>query len=130
MTVASRTPTATLVYNAVPPSLNTTGTRGSHWKAHRAKKQWQETLGWLLIASELPCGLESVEASAILRFPVQRRRDEGNFRWLLEKALGDALVDTQHIADDTPDRYRFFGVEFDQETGPAQTTITIVGRRP
>lgn len=119
--------TVELVYRDTPPSLNGMGLRGSHWKVTAAKKQWQQTLGLLLIESRLPRALTSVEASAVLRFPTRRRRDEGNFRWLLEKALGDALV-PHWIPDDTPDRYRFFGVEFDPETGPALTGVTVIGR--
>lgn len=119
--------TVTLTHAETPPSLNTMGMRGSYWKSQSAKKRWQLTLGMLLIESRLPRALECVEASAVLRFPARRQRDEGNFRWLLEKALGDSLVPLW-IANDTPDRYRFFGVEFDPEPGPALTTITVIGR--
>jgi hypothetical protein len=119
--------TATLTHRATPPSLNQMGLRGSHWKVNAAKKQWQLTLGLLLLKAELPRKLDRVEASAVLRFPTRRRRDEGNFRWLLEKALGDSLV-PRWLPDDTPDRYRFFGIEFDPECGTPLTTLTVIGR--
>jgi hypothetical protein len=117
---------ATLTHGATPPSLNQIGTRGSRWAVHRAKKQWQHTLEMLLLEAGLPA-LETVEASAVLRFPTRRRRDAGNHSWLLEKALGDALV-PRWLPDDTADRFRFFGVEFDDEQGTPLTIVTIIGR--
>lgn len=127
MSAAGR-PTVTLAYQDVPPSLNRLGTRGSHWEVGKAKRRWQEILEGLLLGSGLPRGLTSVEASALLRFPVVRRRDSGNFSWLIEKALGDSLVRGGWLADDTADEFRFFGVEFDSELGPARTVITVIGR--
>ena len=108
-----------------PPSLNRMGSRG-HWRTvHGKKKAWQNDLGMLLLAAGLPKGLRRVEASAILRFRQQRRRDEGNFRAILEKALGDALVSGGWLTDDTPEHYSFGGLEFDQQRGPARTLVTI-----
>lgn len=117
----------TLAYEAIPPSLNTIGTRGSHWVVARHKKRWQGAYEALLLSSTLPRGLERVEATASLRFPVRRRRDEGNYRWLIEKALGDALVNGGWLQDDTSAEFRFGRVEFEEETGPARTTIRIEG---
>ena len=121
------THTVELVYADVPPSLNRVGTRGSHWAVTSAKARWHSIFAVLLVEARLPRHLDVVEASAVLRFPTRRRRDEGNFRWLIEKALGDALV-PRWLPDDTPDRYRFFGVEFDPERGPRRTTLTVIGR--
>jgi hypothetical protein len=66
-----------------------------------------------------------VTVKAKMRFPDKRRRDEGNFRMVIEKALGDALVGGGYISDDTPDKYRFLGVEFDEEKGPKEMTLTL-----
>lgn len=76
-----------------------------------------------LLEQRVPKGAERVEATACLRFPVLRRRDEGNFRVVLEKALGDALQLHGVIADDTPDQFRFGKITFDEEKG---TPLTIV----
>lgn len=70
-------------------------------------------------------GYYRVRASAVLRFPKRRRRDEGNFRAPLEKALGDALQHRGIIADDTPDHFTFGELTFDPEPGPSRTTITM-----
>lgn len=115
----------TLHLDRTPPSLNQLGQRG-HWRAtHAAKKKLQEDLGWALICEGVPLGQEKVEASAVLRFPVHRPRDEGNFRASLEKALGDALTERGVIEDDTPDRYRFRSVSFEPERGPARTIVRL-----
>lgn len=63
--------------------------------------------------------------TASLRFPVKRRRDEGNFRALIEKALGDALQNGGWIPDDTPELYRFGELKFDDKTGPPQTSLLL-----
>jgi len=97
---------------ATPPSLNVIAGRGSRFEFASAKRRWQSDLGVLLMAEAVPRGLERVEASAVLSFPTRRRRDEGNYRTLLEKALGDALVEGGWLPDDTPDRFRFGRVRF------------------
>lgn len=111
-------------YGDVPPSLNRMATRGSRWAVTSAKRRWQAILADLLTydagTPSLPYG--RIVASAELAFPVSRRRDSGNFAWLLEKALGDALV-PQWIADDTAERFAFSGVSF--TGGAAQTTVTL-----
>lgn len=116
---------ATLDVSDTPPSLNAVGLY-QHWRqVHRAKQRWQNDLGMLLLAESVPKELAVVRAHAVLRFPQRRRRDEGNFRALLEKALGDALVGGGWLADDTPERYRFGAVKFDSERGPRRTLVTI-----
>lgn len=117
----------TLTLHQTPPSLNVVGLH-SHWRVgHKAKQRLQDDLHWLLVASKLSKGLSRVEASARLTFPTRRRRDEGNWRSLIEKALGDALVAGGWLSDDTPDRYRFGACLIDTTPGPARTVISVVG---
>lgn len=111
-----------LIYGDTPPSLNQVGSRGAPWAYRAAKKRWQATISGLLLESGLPHGLEHVHATAILLFPVDRKRDEGNYRWLLEKALGDALQPTW-LDDDTPERFTFGAVTFGH--GPACTRLRL-----
>jgi len=113
-----------LVYNDVPPSLNRLGTRGSRWTVTRQKTRWQDIFEQLLMASGLLRDQEQIRATAQIRLPVRRRRDEGNYRWLLEKALGDALVNGRWLPDDTPEYFTFGEVTF-EEPGPARTTVTL-----
>jgi hypothetical protein len=106
-----------------PPSFNAVGYR-SHWAVgQRHKLQWQEWLSIALMEQQIPRGLERVTATATIRFKQRRRRDEGNFRVILEKALGDALVSGKWIADDTPDLYRFGSVDL---VAPVDRPETIV----
>jgi hypothetical protein len=91
----------------VPPSLNAVGFH-SHWTVGRkAKQDWEQWLSIALMEQRVPKGLKRVEATATLRFKQKRRRDEGNHRTLLEKALGDVLQGRGYLEDDTPDFYRF-----------------------
>ena len=108
----------TIYYDDVPPSLNERG----HWAAYqRHKKRWDKIFTDLLVAEVLP-ELARVEATAKLWFPIARRRDEGNFRWLLEKSLGDALQ-VRWLADDTPEFYSCGRIEF--ERGPKRTEVVL-----
>ena len=76
-----------------------------------------------LMEQMVPRGLASVKATATIRFKQRRRRDEGNFRVILEKALGDALVEGGWLSDDTADLYGFGAVEL---FAPVQKPETIV----
>jgi hypothetical protein len=101
-----------------PPSLNAVAGRSNRWAFSRPKKQWQRDLAVALMAIGVPRNLHRVEASAVLSFTTARRRDEGNFRVILEKALGDALVEGGWLEDDTPDHFRFGAVDFAQADAP------------
>lgn len=108
-----------------PPSLNKIGSRGSHWATTKAKKEWEGHLMIGLLHAKVPKRLDSVRATAVLTFKSNRRRDEGNYRWLLEKALGDVLQKGGWLEDDTPDHYTFGSLTFSEETGEAMTVVTI-----
>jgi len=122
---------AILQVPATPPSYNTTAQ--AHWTKHRkAKRTWQEWLTIALMEKRVPQGVLRVEARAELHFKSRRRRDEGNFRVILEKALGDALVgdpkawpEGRWLPDDTPDRYTFGAVELVAPVSTTQTLITL-----
>lgn len=116
----------TIVLPSTPRSINALGTRGS-WKArHYGKKALQRELESYLMVHGVPRGCVSAVASAELRFPTKRRRDEGNYREPLEKALGDALVNGGWLPDDTPEHYRFERLEFVDEPGAAYTRISLM----
>ena len=103
-----------VTYPDTPPSFNAVGHSGNRWKWTRAKKQWQETMETLLLAGAVPRGLRRVEARVELAFPTKRRRDVVNYRTLLEKCIGDALVNGRWLSDDTPEFFHFAGVTFVQ----------------
>lgn len=112
-----------VAYPDTPPSFNVVGHSGSRWSWTRAKKQWQQTMETLLLAGAVPRGLSRVEASVELSFPDARRRDVVNYRTLLEKCLGDALVNGRWLEDDTPKFFHFAGVTFVK--GAKRTKIVL-----
>jgi hypothetical protein len=114
----------TLELPGTPPSYNVTA--HAHWqKVRRHKQQWQRDLEIALMAARVPRGLDSVLASGRLEFEQNRRRDEGNFRVILEKALGDALTNGGWLADDTAEQYSFGKVELIAPAPRARTLVTL-----
>lgn len=94
-----------------PPSFNQIGYR-SHWAVGRNEKlKWQGWIALALMEREVPRRLKRVDVKATIRFKQKRRRDSGNFRVVLDKACGDALVEGGWLADDTSDLYDFGRVE-------------------
>lgn len=117
--------TVVLFYDDVPPSLNRLS--GHHYKGKYAgaKQRWEGILAMMFMVGKVPRKLSRVEVTAELTFPDKRTRDEGNFRMMLEKALGDALKKGGWLPDDGADMYSFGGVTFNPERGPKKTTLTV-----
>jgi hypothetical protein len=116
--------TYTIRLYGTPTSLNTL--MHAHWRKMRnAKKTIQAEMETLLMAESVPRNLSHVSATADLYFKQGgKRRDEGNFRFLLEKALGDALDNGGWITDDTPDYFDFGEVRL--HDGPREQPYTLV----
>jgi hypothetical protein len=117
-----------LSYDDTPPSFNAVGHSGNRWAWTKAKKTWQKTMEDLLQVAGVPRGLGKVEARAVLTFTRRGRRDVVNFRTLLEKCLGDALVNGGWLDDDTPDEFSFGAIAF--EVGPQKKTELILVTPP
>jgi hypothetical protein len=133
-----------------PRSMNAApgkGTRGAAMARHRAKRALQHDLAELLQAAGVPRPIPGgrARATAVLAFPSRRRRDEGNYRTALEKALGDALAPApskqerdlgleplRYLPDDTPEHFTFGAVTFTQTDLEqwAQRGTTVRRRRP
>lgn len=112
-------------------SFNAMGS-GSQWTYQAMKKGWQEALALALDASGLPRGLARVVAEGRMCFPEHRARDQGNHRFILEKALGDAL---QHgfediaggwLANDRWDSYEFGNLEQVVQPGESWTRVLLM----
>jgi hypothetical protein len=113
---------AVLSIPGTPPSYNTTA--HAHWRKVRSEKQkWEGFLHIALMEQRVPRKLNFVNASATLHFKTRRRRDEINLRVTLDKALGDVLQAAGYLEDDTPEFYRFTGVEF---VAPSPEPLTLV----
>lgn len=114
----------TITHNDVPPSLNQLGS-GNRFKFWRTKKRWQEILTAALTHAELPRGLGRVTVEGEFTFPTRHRRDEGNYRFFVEKALGDALTAGGWLPDDDSTRYSFGAVLFVHEPGVREIRLTL-----
>lgn len=109
-----------------PKSLNQIGQRG-HWRVtHGQKKRWQDIIEKYLMMARLPQplpGFLRVECEMV--FPTLHRRDVGNFKSPLEKALGDALVNGGWMGDDTADWWEFKEFRFAEHRGANTTILTL-----
>lgn len=111
-----------LEFGNVPPSQNKR--RGEHWAVTRRRKaQLQSDFFTAMLAAKVPKPLAHVHATARIRLPKNRRRDEGNYRDAIEKALGDALQ-LQWLRDDTPEYFTFGEVTF-EEPGKARMVVVL-----
>lgn len=115
---------ATIAVGYLPASANATMYR--HWAlVRRQKQQLQRDIEIILLASGPPRPIPGgyVEASATLLVPDRRRRDTGNYRSTLEKALGDALVNGGWLPDDTPQHFAFGRLTFEHVPNVRATRI-------
>ena len=117
--------TISITYDDTVPSMNRMS-RASHWEYTRAKKRWTAIFeGCLLEAVHRPTPFKGkVTATAELTFPTRHRRDLDNY-WLTGKALGDALVKSSYIFDDTPEFYEMKTLRFNPIRGRSRTTVTL-----
>lgn len=107
-----------------PPSFNVSAGRNPN--VYRALlDQWKAIFTTLLLASDLPgdCSRIVVEGEAV--FPTAKRRDQGNFRVITEKALGDALVDGGWLPNDEWDRYEFGNLTQRVQPGVSETRVIL-----
>lgn len=87
-----------------PPSLNQILNR--HWRvASREKKRLEAALEAELSRARAKPQDGKLVATIDFVFPTNRRRDEGNYRAPIEKALGDVIQRVGLIEDDTHDRF-------------------------
>lgn len=111
-----------------PPSINTNKVR-SHWRGfHKAKREWQDAIEKMLMVSSVPRPIPSsgpVQATVLLHFPTKRRRDSENFRPVLSKALGDALVNGGWLVDDTDEDWQLKVAVSRYPVAPGRTDLTL-----
>lgn len=124
------------VHYGAPPSLNVLGS-GDPMHFQAVKARWTAILAKALEASGLPRGLGRVLAEGEATFPDRARRDQGNYRVLLEKALGDTLVHGYQpedgddaiaggwLEDDDWTRYEFGGLAYNYEPRVSRTRLML-----
>lgn len=112
-----------------PPSLNKLGARGNPRQFHRRKKGWQQLfegeLTFGTASDVLPRRVDRVTVTGRMEFKTRRRRDCVNFQPLIDKALGDALVNGGWLADDTPEHYRFAELDLVGGCEQARTILDL-----
>jgi len=90
------------------------------------KANWQEIFTRLLDESGLPRGLKSVYVEGEITFPDHRDdRDQGNFRVIVEKALGDALEKGGWLPRDSWDHYEFGQLTKRERAGESAIRLTL-----
>lgn len=109
----------------IPPSFNAGGSGGNHFIWQNLKGTWERLFAAKLTAAGLPLGLRRITVEGLMCFPDRGRRDQGNFRVVIEKALGDALVDGGWLEDDDWDRYEFGNLQRTYEKGVAYTRLML-----
>lgn len=112
-----------------PPSMNILGS-GNRFVYQAHKKAWQEALTVLLERADLPRPLQRIVAEGEATFPDRRKRDEGNHRFFLEKALGDALTAGGWLPSDSWEYYRFGGLEAAYEPQVSRTRLLLFPTAP
>jgi hypothetical protein len=116
-------------HHGPPPSLNVSGSGANHWTYQNTKRLWQEEWTKLLVESEFPRNNESILVEAQVCFPDRIKRDMGNFRYLAEKTLGDALVEGGWLEDDSwypVCRYEFGRLDATYEKDVAYIKLLIM----
>jgi hypothetical protein len=108
-----------------PTSFQASVGSGSQFAYQAMKKAWQALLLERLQASQLPQRLARVLVEGQCTFPTRARRDQGNHRFMLEKALGDALVQGGWLEDDDWERYEFGGLSAVHERGVSSLRLLI-----
>lgn len=106
-----------------PPSFNPLGSGNVHLYQH-IKRQWEDRFLILLVEAGMPC-CERVVVEGEATFPDRTRRDQGNFRMLIEKALGDALVRGGYLEDDDWSHYSFGDLAYRYEKGQSATRLML-----
>jgi hypothetical protein len=108
-------------------SLNFLGS-GNQFAYQAMKKGWAEALTLALEASGLSKNLNGVLVEGVMCFPDRRRRDQGNHRFIVEKALGDALTAGGWLEDDSWDFYEFGGLARRYAKGESWTRLMVFPR--
>jgi hypothetical protein len=109
----------------LPPSMNDIIGQGSRWRYTVEKKKWGNLLRDKLLDLNIPrCRRVLVEGQ--VTFPTRVKRDQGNYRFMVEKALGDALQAAGVLEDDDWTSYEFGGLHATYEKGVRRTSLLLM----
>ena len=108
-----------------PTSFNAFGSGANQHAWQGQKKQWADILRGLLEESRLRKGVERVFVEGVVCFGDQTERDQGNFRIMIEKSLGDLLVEDGWLHGDDWSRYQFGNLALRYVPGENWTELTL-----
>lgn len=114
-----------MAHVGTPMSLNNNGAAANSFSYQTSKKKWEGRLTQLLVDAQVPRSLKYVFVEGQMCFADSARRDQGNFRFMVEKALGDALVAGGWLPDDSWEFYEFGRLHYAYEKGTAWTALTL-----
>jgi hypothetical protein len=113
-----------IAHFGTPKSLNVFASSRNEFTYLRAKQMWEERIVELLRDAQLePAGRFLVEGE--MCFPDKIRRDQGNYRFIIEKAMGDALTSEGYLEDDDWSRYEFGNLTYRYEKGVSCTRLVL-----
>lgn len=118
-------PKGDLCHLGAPGSFNAFGSGANIHVWQGLKKQWMGVFRAGLEAAGLPKGLGRVLAEGQVCFGTRQKRDQGNFRIVIEKALGDTLKEYGWLEDDDWERYEFGGLALEYVPGENWTRIMV-----
>lgn len=113
-----------------PGSFNAFGSGANQHVYQGLKKRWQEAITPKLEKAGLPRPLGKVLVEARVCFGDRTERDQGNFRVVIEKAMGDALVEGGWLEKDTWDHYEFGGLQLVYEQRENWTQFILFASWP
>lgn len=114
-----------IVHHGYPRSLNVGGSGFNPFVFQGMKQAWQTRIIEMLGDSGLSTGLEHVLVEGLICFPDRTERDQDNFRFLLSKAMGDALEAGGWLEKDSWDHYEFGGLAKTYAKGESWTRLMI-----
>lgn len=114
-----------IAHHGTPQSVRLFGSGANHFTYQTIKHAWQQRLTELLNVAELPKGLGRVLVEGEVCFPDRQRRDQGNHRFVVEKALGDALTAGGWLEDDDWSRFEFGQLAYRYEKGQSWTRLVV-----
>lgn len=104
-------------------SFNAFGSGANQFAWQGIKAHLMKIVTEKLTEAGLPKGLGHVLVEGRMTFPDRGRRDQGNFRIMWEKAVGDALKEGGWLEDDDWTRYEFGGLAYAYERGVSRTEL-------
>jgi hypothetical protein len=103
---------------------------GSHFVYQNMLKGWKEALTIALEETVLPKPCKMILAEGVMCFPQNYNKgpDQGNHRFIVEKALGDALESGGWLENDKWTMYQFGNLDYEMIPGESWTKIILFPR--